>query len=286
MGRDPPFFILPLLSYIISDSPQCSSKFLASAWERVITAHRPATVASQKTHFKTYLSFLFFYHLPQDFLCPNLLAFLEFLYQNLLSPKVIRNYLSSLSSLCSLFRISSDCNHPALARFLRSISINSHFRPTPRGVFDVPTLYHISKACDLLSDPVLFRAIFLTAFYGFLRMSNLAPHSIKTFDQSKHFLRQDLFFDSPGAHLLLKWTKTLQDHRAHHIIQLPAIDNYFLCPVRALRALLTSRPLPPSSPLFANISPPFNPVIDTHVREALIWAWIPHFSPLGGHPGF
>ena len=283
MGRDPPFFILPLLSYIISDSPQYSSKFLASAWERVITAHRPATVASQKTHFKTYLSFLFFYHLPQDFLCPNLLAFLEFLYQNLLSPKVIRNYLSSLSSLCSLFRISSDCNHPALARFLRSISINSHFRPTPRGVFDVPTLYHISKACDLLSDPVLFRAIFLTAFYGFLRMSNLAPHSIKTFDQSKHFLRQDLFFDSPGAHLLLKWTKTLQDHRAHHIIQLPAIDNYFLCPVRALRALLTSRPLPPSSPLFANISPPFNPVIDTHVREALKTVLNSLAIPLSGH---
>ena len=57
--------------------------------------------------------------------------------------------------------------------------MTSQFRPTPRGVFDVPTLYHISRVCDLLSDPILFRAIFLTAFYGFLRMSNIAPHSAR-----------------------------------------------------------------------------------------------------------
>ena len=140
MGRGSSFLISPFLSYVISDSTQHSSTLLASAWERVITAHRPATVSSQKTHFKTFLGFLFFYHLPQNFLYPNLLAFLEFLHQNSLSPKVIRNYLSSLSSLCSLYQVSSDCNHPALARFLRSLSINSHFRPTPRGIFDVPTL--------------------------------------------------------------------------------------------------------------------------------------------------
>ena len=100
-------------------------------------------------------------------------------------------------------------------------------------------------------------------------MSNLAPHSAKAFDPSKHFLRQDLFFDPPGAYLLLKWTKTLQDHRAHHIIQLPSIDNHFLCPVRALKALLASKHLPPSSPLFANIHSPFTQIIDTHIREAL-----------------
>ena len=114
-------------------------------------------------------------------------------------------------------------------------------------------------------------------------MLNLAPHSAKAFDPSKHFLRQDLFFDPPGAHLLLKWTKTLQDHRAHHIIQLPSIDNHFLCPVRALKALLTSRHLPPSSPLFANIHPPFTQIIDTHIREALKTILQSLSIPLSGH---
>ena len=170
-------------------------------------------MTSQKTHFKTYLSFLFFYRLPQDFLCSNLLAFLEFLYQNKLSPKVIRNYVSSLSSLCLLYQIPSDCHHPSVGRFLLSIAINSQFRPTPMGVFDVPTLYHISKASDLFSDPVLFWAIFLTAFYGFLRMSNLAPHSARALTHSSIF-EAGHFLCPPGC-LLLKWTKTLQSSPYH-----------------------------------------------------------------------
>ena len=161
------FFISPFLSYLILDSSQHSSTFLAPAWEKVITAHRPATVSSQKTHFMTYLSFLLFYRLPQDFLSSNLLVFLEFLHQNRLSPKVIRNYVSSLSSLCLLYGLPSDCHHPSVGRFLRSISINSQFRPTPRGVFDVPTLYHISKACDLLSDPILYTCIWIVHNYGY-----------------------------------------------------------------------------------------------------------------------
>ena len=63
-----------------------------------------------------------------------------------------------------------DLSHIAVAHYLRSISINSTFRPTPRGIFDIQTLYHISKACDSLRDPPLFRAMFLIAFYAFLRI--------------------------------------------------------------------------------------------------------------------
>ena len=154
-------------------------------------------------------------------------------------------------------------------RFLRSISINSTFSPTPRGIFSIEMLYHISLACDILPDPILYRSIFLLAYFGFLRMSNIAPHSLAAFDSSKHFLRQDLIFGPPGAHLIIKWTKTLQDNKSHHVIQIPSIENIFLCPVRALQALLKSRSLPPSFPLFANLTYPHHPIIDTHIRNAL-----------------
>ena len=91
------------------------------------------------------------------------------------------------------FQIDHSClSHHSIAKYLRSLSINSMFRPTPRGVFNVHTLYKISVACDSLSDPPLYRAIFLVAFYGFLRMSNIAPHSAKLFSQDRHFLRQDV----------------------------------------------------------------------------------------------
>ena len=208
--------------------------------------------------------------LPVSLSVHNILSFLEYLYQNGLSPKVIKNYLSSISSVSKNFNLDiSSLSHISVAHYLRSISINSSFRLKPRGIFNITTLYHISRACDTLSDPVLYRALFLTAFFGFLRMSNLAPHSSAKFDHTKHFLRQDLFLHPPGVHLLIKWTKSLQDHTSHHLIQLPELNNFFLCPTRALKTLIKSRPLSPTAPLFANNFPPFSSVIDTHIRDSL-----------------
>ena len=157
-------------------------------------------------------------------------------------------------------------SYPLLSRFLRSISINSQFSPSPKEIFDIKTIYFISLSCDILQDPVLFRTIFLVACYVFLRMSNIAPHSLSKFDPNKHFLRKDLIFGPPGAHLIIKWSKTLQSSKSYHVVQLPSISNIFLCPVRALKALINSIPLSDHSPLFTTLSPPYSQIIDTVVR--------------------
>ena len=109
----------------------------------------------------------------------------------------------------------------------------------------------------------------LISFFAFLRISNVAPHSAKQFDPLVHFLRKDVIFCSPGAHLILKWTKTLQDHKLHHLVQIPALDNVHLCPVRALRALFDSRQLSPEAPLFVTSSYTHLPILDSHIRNAL-----------------
>ena len=155
-----------------------------------------------------------------------------------------------------------------LTRFTRSISINPHFAPTPRGIFDIRMMYQIPVTCNSLSDPHLFRAIFLTAFFAFLRMSNIACHIIKSFDSCKHFLRQDVVFTNSGAQLIIKWTKIPQDHISHHIVQLTQLENIYLCPVRALRALFSSRRFPHNPSLFVTIFPPYSYIIDTHIRNA------------------
>ena len=240
------------------------------ACHRISQAYRPSTSSAHHLHFKTYLAFLLFMDLPISISVHNILTFLEYLYQNLISPKVVSSYLSSIHSKASFYNWdTSSLSHSAIHRFIRSININSKFFPTPRGVFDIQTLYHLSLSCDSLSDPILFRAIFLTAFFGFLKMSNIAPHSSSKFHPCVHFLRQDLIFAPPGAHLLIRWTKTLQNCKSHHWIQLPSLSNHFLCPVKALKLLLNSRSLPPTAPLFANNFPPHNQVIDTHIRDAL-----------------
>ena len=193
---------------MISGSNQTSSHLLQEAWTRIHHAYRPSTVAAHDLHFRTFLGYLIFMDLQIDCSIHNILTFLEYLFQSSISPMVISSYLSSIYSKASLYGWDvSPIAHPAVRRYIRSISINSTFSPTPRGIFDIHTLYNLSLSCDILSDPILFRAIFLTAFYGFLRMSNIAPHSSKKFDHNHHFLRQDLIFAPPGAHLI-KWTFT------------------------------------------------------------------------------
>ena len=214
----------------------------------------------------------------------NILTFLEYLYQNVLSPQVICSYLSSIQARAKLYNwdIAAAC-HPAVTRYICSIGINSKFNPTPRGVFDMRTMYQISLSCDTLSDPLLYKAIFLTAILRFLRMSNIAPHSAAKFDEDRHLLLKHVIFTPPDAHLLVKWTKTLQNHEAYHWIQLPTIKFYFLCPVAALKALLRSRPLPSSAPLFANNFYPHAQVIDTHIRDALKRILLHKNIPTRGH---
>ena len=189
---------------------------------------------------------------------------------NSISYKVITSYISSLKKAAQKYSWSPDVfSHRLVLEYLRSVSINTRFTPTVRGIFDITILSLISQTCKILEDAALVRAVFLLAFFGFLRMSNIAPHSRYKFDKNKHFLRQDIIFAAPGAHILLKWTKTLQKSTAHHFVQLPALSNPILCPVLALKKLMASRPVPPTFPLFVHPHPPYHLVIDTTIRYAL-----------------
>ena len=152
-----------------------------------------------------------FMELPVELNVHSILAFLEYLFTNSVSYKVMLNYISSIKKAATKYHWNPEVlSHRLVSEYLRSISINTRFAPTSRGIFDLTTLALISQACDILTDPLLFRAIFLLAFFAFLRMSNMAPHSRFKFDFSKHFLRQDIIYADPGAHILIKWTKTLQ----------------------------------------------------------------------------
>ena len=175
----------------------------------------------------------------------NLLIFLEFLARNSISH--------------------SDLSHPALIRFLRGFSINSPFRPTPRGIFDFRTMYHISRACHSLHDPLLFRAVFFVSFYAFFRLSTLPPFYSAVFQRQAFSQARPYFPTSRDPHFGPKGKNSA-------ILQFltpcsaPHLDNFFLSPVQALQALA---PLPPNAPPFVQSFPPFQQVIDTQVRDTL-----------------
>ena len=90
---------------------------------------------------------------------------------------MIANHVSSLRKAAQKYVWSSPdiFSHRLVLEYLRSVSINTRFTPTVRGIFDISTLTIISQTCEILEDAVLFRVAFLMAFFGFLRMSNIAP---------------------------------------------------------------------------------------------------------------
>ena len=164
----------------------------------------------------------------------------------------------------------SPLNHRKIHLFIKSVSMNSPYCPKVKANFTIPLLIQLSKACDHIRYGFLYRAIFLLAFFGFLRLSNLAPSSSRLFDPSRHFLRSDIIFGPPGAHIIVKWAKAMQGSPKYQVIQIPFFKSSPICPVSALKLLLSSIKVPPSSPLFLVPSPSgFFPVSSPMISATL-----------------
>ena len=142
---------------MISDLNSPSSDLLRAALSRTKTAYRPATRTAHLTHVKTYLAFTVFMDLPVEPSVHSVLAFLEYLYTNSVSHKVMLNYVSSIRKAAVKYKWQPEVlSHRLITDYLRSISINTRFAPTPRGIFYLSTLALISQACEILIDPPLF----------------------------------------------------------------------------------------------------------------------------------
>ena len=126
------------------------------------------------------------------------------------------------------------------------------------------------KICEKFSHPLLFKSIYLVAFYSFLRLSNLVPHSIRTYSPLEQLARGDVFFGPPGLQVLVKWSKTMQNRNKAMLIKLPAISDLQICPVHHLQQLLHTTPGNQDSPLFqVKVHDTWVALTDSKVRKHL-----------------
>ena len=77
-------------------------------------------------------------------------------------------------------------------------------------IIDFKIFKDIVNTCDTF-PPLFFKAIYLVAFYSFLRISNHVPHSMSTFSPLEQLAKGNIFFAPLGLHILIKWPKTLQN---------------------------------------------------------------------------
>lgn len=113
-------------------------------------------------------------------------------------------------------------------------------------------------------------ALFLVAFFSFLRISNLVPYASADCHANKaYFLKhQDVYFTASGAVLKVYRTKTIQFKQRVLDIPLPFIPNSILCPVTALKKYFCTVHALDTSPLFiVHHCRSLKPILATHFNR-------------------
>ena len=90
----------------------------------------------------------------------------------------------------------------------------------------------------------------LTSIFLLFRLSNVVPHSFSTFDVSRKLARGNIFFSDTMAIILVKWSKTIQFRNKIARIHIPMLPSSRLCPVTAVKQMLSHIPGSQDDPLF------------------------------------
>ena len=143
-------------------------------------------------------------------------------------------------------------------------------RPLNPSIKPIDTLQSIAYQYDRMYMGQICKAAILLAFFSFLRISNLVPHTIGGYDPLKHLSRADLIFAPPGINVIVKWSKTLQNKDKIKVIKVPSLGKSPLCPVSAVKCVLAITPGSSNSPLFlVKCHHRWVPLSDTRLRKFL-----------------
>ena len=90
----------------------------------------------------------------------------------------------------------------------------------------------------------------MVAYFGFFRLASLVPNSVKSFDKTRYPVSEDVIWGPRGFHLILTCAKNMQTSGEYQVVQLPKLDNYNICPVTALKAMIAKFNYTKDTPLF------------------------------------
>ena len=91
-----------------------------------------------------------------------LLSFMEFCYQSGLSQANIANHLSAIRAMFIVHGLNTDSfQDHRLSLYIKSLKINTVFKPTMSKIVSIDTLQNIVALCDQKQFPVVFKALYL-----------------------------------------------------------------------------------------------------------------------------
>ena len=94
------------------------------------------------------------------------------------------------------------------------------------------------------------RAICLMGFFGFYRLATLVPHNKATFSAARYITHGDFIWGPPGVHIITKSAKNMQISGHVRVVQLPLLADKDICPVTALKRVVSSNRSHQDLPVF------------------------------------
>ena len=202
-----------------------------------------------------FLAFCFMYQIDMyNYSVNHAISFIEFLAYNGLATPTIATYVSAIKAKCLQFNLTTvPWSHPRIPLMLKSCSRTIEHVTQPKQVLSPHTLTLL--IAKLNSHPMgsMYKGLFLLAFHGFFRISNLLPKTQSSFQASRHLSRGDVSITSPGITVFLKWSKTLQANKDTRLIPLAAIPGSPLCPLQAILQINQLYPVSYHCPMFSHM---------------------------------
>ena len=97
----------------------------------------------------------------------------------------------------------------------------------------------------------MLKALILLGFFGFYRLSTLVPPSVSAFSITRFPTNGDVVWaPPPGVHIITKCSKSMQISGQVHVVQLPALQDKAICPVAALKAVVSANTEHKDQPIF------------------------------------
>ena len=239
---------------------------------RLSSALRPRTDRCYNMLFRSFVAFcvsaeLNVFQLKQM----HVLSYLEYLIIHGVSVHMLANHISACKAKFTMYGLQFHLwDHPNVRYLLKSVKINRPIVVRKKHIIDLAVLNDIVTQCDHIYLGKVFKAVFLLAFLGFLRLSNIAPHSLTSFDSSRHLCAGDLIFTKHYLKVVIKWTKTIQARDKVHLLTLPRAKGSRLCPYTACRQALRLYAPGHNDPLFQyKIGSTWVVLTDTRIRKCL-----------------
>lgn len=157
---------------------------------------------------------------------------------------------------------------------LNAVNRDTEYIPNIKIAFPVTSLQQMVMALPKSEQGNIIKVAILMMFYAALRQSEVLPHSVATYDSSRHLSRADVTLTHDSIRVVIEHAKNPQTVYQQKSIVLQASPNQELCIVHAVKEMLRITPTQSPSEAFTLFNNSRRPVTVEFFRKN----WVKHLK--------